>query len=541
LGIGLAAAALALVGALAPEVEYDALWYHLGFPRAWLERGTLIDFPNEFVSLYPMTWELLYGVALSMGGPLAAKLLHFATMILTAGVVYRLARRWTPSASAWLAVALFVTVPTVLWEASTAYLDLGLTLFVALGVLAAWSYTQERSNRWLGLAVLGFGFAAATKHLALFVIGIVALGLVGVAWSRGYRIRRAIVPPLVVGAGALLVALPWYGRAWLATGNPFFPQLFSLFGASTERWDAVSQGGLDAFLSSFGRPLSLRNLVTLPWDMTVHSARYGGTLGPLFLLLIPPLAFLRRRVRAVPWIAGFVFLFILLWSSPLSSFQMRFLLPIVPFLAILGAEGFRRLGEATRRFTGPRGERLLAYTLAALLILNLAPFTSLHEVDRIEWQGWLTHVTFDIPVAVVVGFESEEQYLARKVPAFRAWQYINQATPQESLILTFTEGDHLYSERNRIWINATAARPAVWEAERGREASMFRSLGFLNVTYVLVDTGTATSPEMAGLALTDPGNLDRYFELEYQDARFAVYRIRWREVEASFQEVAGPA
>jgi hypothetical protein len=75
---------IALTGALAPESGYDALWYHLQFPRVWLTHGTILDFPTEFHSLYPMTWELLYGVGLALGGPIAAKLLHFCTLPLLA-------------------------------------------------------------------------------------------------------------------------------------------------------------------------------------------------------------------------------------------------------------------------------------------------------------------------------------------------------------------------------------------------------------------------------------------------------------------------
>jgi hypothetical protein len=53
--VTLAAASLSLFAALAPETEYDALWYHLELPRRWLASGTPVDDVHEYVSLYPMT------------------------------------------------------------------------------------------------------------------------------------------------------------------------------------------------------------------------------------------------------------------------------------------------------------------------------------------------------------------------------------------------------------------------------------------------------------------------------------------------------
>jgi hypothetical protein len=33
----------------------------------------------------------------------------------------------------------------------------------------------------------------------------------------------------------ILPALPWYARAFMATGNPVFPELYGIFGAPAER------------------------------------------------------------------------------------------------------------------------------------------------------------------------------------------------------------------------------------------------------------------------------------------------------------------
>jgi hypothetical protein len=131
-------------------------------------------------------------------------------------------------------------------------------------------------------------------------------------------------------------------RSWLATGNPVFPELYSVFGAPATRWDALTDQGLLRFLDQFGPARTLPNMITLPWHMTIHAAAYDGTLGPLFLLFLPLVILFMHRKGVLPWLFAFVLLYIVFWASPLSSFQMRFLVPITPLLAITFFQLFLR-------------------------------------------------------------------------------------------------------------------------------------------------------------------------------------------------------
>jgi hypothetical protein len=95
--ISVMAIGIALVGALAPEIEYDALAYHLNLPKLWLSAGQPVDLDWELTSLYPLTWELIFGAALALGGPIAAKLIHFSAFVITALLIYEIARRYLPT------------------------------------------------------------------------------------------------------------------------------------------------------------------------------------------------------------------------------------------------------------------------------------------------------------------------------------------------------------------------------------------------------------------------------------------------------------
>jgi Dolichyl-phosphate-mannose-protein mannosyltransferase len=522
LGIVLLAVAIGLVGALAPEIEYDALWYHLWLPQQWLLAGHPVDFIQEYVSLYPLHWELLYGAGLVMGGAGAAKLLSFACLPLGALLAWQLTRRFTPGASPWLAAALFVTTPIVLWEATTAYVDLALALFLGLAVYALLAYLEQRTWQWLVLTAILFGLSLAIKNLALllWVPAVAGLGLF--LWREG-RSWRAALPAFVVAGVSLLFALPWYLRSYLASGNPFFPDLYAIFGAyPVERWSPVSERGLAAFKDHFGTPRTLQNSLLLPWNMTVHAAQFGGTLGPLYLILLPLLA-LGRRSQAVTWMTGLGLSYLILWASPLSSFQMRFLVPITPLLAVLGGEGLHRgLGwfSATKRT-----QQLATAGLTFMLFLNLPPFTSFHEGDRAVWDGWLTHIVHTVPVGVVTGHTGREAYLEKEVASYRAWQYINSNLPANARVLTFSGGDQFYSQRERISSDASLANQAIWGAPRGEEQKALRELHRLGVTHLLFDKREIDQGKLDDLAITEPGVIALKCDKEYEDDRFILYRL----------------
>jgi hypothetical protein len=516
--LALVAAALT---ALAPETEYDALWYHLGLPKLWLEAGRPVDLVHEYVSLYPLTWELLFTAGLVIGGPIGAKLLHFICLPLGALLAWQLSLSLAPRAQPWIAVALLVTVPTVLWEATTTYVDLALTVQVGLGLLALVRYTQGAGKGWFALAVVTLGLAMAIKHLALVAVAIAAPGLALWLWRHERRpLARAMKPAVLLVVLALLVPLPWYLRSWMASGNPFFPELLDVFGASPPgRWDALAEHGLSAFKARFGVPRTPLNLLALPWDVTVHAARYGGSFGPLFLMLLPALVLFRERNARLTWMAAFAALFVAIWASPISSFQLRFLLLLTPLLAVLGAEAFRRLAAAA----SPKVSQALAAGLLVLLALNLPPFTRFHERDRVGWDGWLTHVIHAVPLEVIVGRQSEEEYVAARIPTFRAWRHLNATAPADARVLTFRGGDHYYSDRWRVASVAPMARAAVWDAGAPDEA--LRELRALGITHILVDRRSFEASS-ADVVILSQRMRRELLELVYEDGGALAFRVR---------------
>ena len=529
-GLWIACGGLALlaagIAALAPESQFDAVWYHLSYPQRYLEAGYLVDVPSDFVSLYPMTAELWFGYGLAFGWSTAAILLHYGCLLLSAVITYQMAQRFAPGASPALAVALVLTVPTVVWEASTAYIDLFMMLFITLSFYALMRYIDGQRRQWLLLAALNLGFALASKHLALFALILFCPGLLLALWQRKVPWRRALLTVTAFGALSLLLALPWYLRSYLATGNPVFETMWAFFGAPPERWNAQTDASLRRFLLIFGRPRTLLNTLTLPWHMTVHATSYDGTLGPLFLILLP-LLILRPLRCALPWLIGFVTLFVLLWASPLASFELRHLMPITPVLGVLAASGFARGAALARAVVNRRAPALLAGVLAVLMVLNLPPFTFLHEGDRVQWDGWLTSVLHTLPLGVVVGGESPGGYLARQIASFPVWQFAETALPADARVLTWSEGDQFYTHLDRVWANSALAIGTAW-ALAGQEDQALADLRRLGITHLIVDKRPLDGPNgWNAYALTGPLTRMDWYEQIYEDDSFVLYRIRW--------------
>ena len=535
LGLIVVALGYGLVAAIAPEKEYDAAWYHLYLPRTWLAAGRPVDIVHEFVSLYPLTWELLFAAGGTLGGIVGAKLLHFACLPLLGLLVWQTTRRFFPQASGVAAAALVITTPTVLWESSTAYVDLALALHATAGCYALARYAEENERAWGAIAALQLGLAAATKHLGLIVTGIaLALYVMWVLQSAG-GVKLALRRALLIGALALAVPSPWYARSWIASGNPVFPEMYQVFGAAPpERWDAISERELARFKARFGRGRSPRDVLALPWDATVHAASFGGSLGPLFLMLIPGIACapgIARAAglawggssrRAARWVFAGLVLYVGVWASPISSYQLRFLVPIVPALGLLAATSLATLERAAANLMR-HGSGVLLALILILAVMNLPPFTRLHETDREGWNGFLTHVLRGSPVRVVVGRESERSYLAREILSYGAWQWINGHVPADGRILTTSGGDQLYSERARLAYDATIARSAVWVnvADLDAATAAQRRLG---ITHVLFDRRELArlTPDTTVLA-SQP--FQQACTTEYSDRRFVLCRI----------------
>ena len=296
-----------------------------------------------------------------------------------------------PAAGA-TACALLAASPGLLWATAMGQ-ETGLTALCTLAMF--WFIEQGRTDFRAGWLVWA-GLAAGTGALAReYLLVLIPLGALSLGW---WRIPRRGWVAFMVTAAA--VALPWYLRNWLKTGNPLY--CFSL--GSLFPTNPVYLEWLRGLARTNG--IMAHAAVVIP----VLAMLVGLLAGvPLVLGLIFGLS--RWRAHG-PWLAAmFVFMGLWLWSIAYTAggniYAMRVLTPVIALAAVLGGIGLARLAAGWRAWilvavlslvAVDAGERSLFLPIYArptwwrLRFLAWREFAELTEIWRASphWAGIAT-------------------------------------------------------------------------------------------------------------------------------------------------------
>ncbi|MFM7322085.1 MAG: hypothetical protein ACKO5K_11255 [Armatimonadota bacterium] len=482
-----------LIGALAPPAgwEWDSLSYHLAAPKVWLRHGRIHYLPYDHHSNFPFTWNMLYLLMLSTGKVGAAKLVHWLCAPWLAAAVWVFARRHCPStpAAGPLAAVIVGTAPIVLWESTTAYVDLATALFVWLSVHALVNAGDEVSAgrsgwsgslRWLAISSVAMGFALGTKMTCLAFI---ALGWVGIVlWhpiERGGWRRESLAHATGWATGALALGAVWYVKTWAWTGNPVYPFLYSVFGG--KYWDAANAAKYAADQAAFGLGKDPASLLLAPWRATqemglITAARpfvfteyvaYG--LPPILLCVgVGSLLLGLRPRRELFAVLAFSFGVSAVWFFMMQ--QTRYLIPALPGFALVAAV---LLLEAPRWFRG-----------AGLAAVAVGAVWGLGKATEIAMPAW----------PVVNGSMSVDRYLARKMgPIATAERWINGNTPVDAKVALFDEPRGFWLDRDYAWAEPNHAA-GLFGWERFADAEEF-TRAFSERGYRWVLWNRANAPE----------------------------------------------
>lgn len=227
----------ALIGALSPSttVDWDSLAYHLAVPKLWLQMGRVESIPYIHHSNFPSAVDSLFLPGLAMGSQTAAKIVMPVFMSCGVLSIFGLTRDMYGKSAAWWAALAFATVPLVIWECGSAYIDVAHGLFAGLGFIftckAAFEQDPSRIRIASILSIVGLALAAGSKYTGLLFIFIAAF----VALIILIRRKVGPTPAVLILLGALLFTSPWYIRNVIWKGNPVFPFFYSKFGGAG--WD----------------------------------------------------------------------------------------------------------------------------------------------------------------------------------------------------------------------------------------------------------------------------------------------------------------
>lgn len=301
------------LGAISPELSFDALWYHLTPPKLYVQNQQIFHIPGWLlsVSTLPRLTEMFYTVALLFSNEILAKLIHFGFGILAAVTLFNLLKRYLSLRFALLGVVTFYTMLLVGWQSTTAYVDLTRTFFeiLALDLFLKWFETKKENFLWE--AAILTGLAISTKILAfgtLFTFLILIL-----------RRRKSFWQILKFAGLAILTVSPWLALSFIHTGNPLFP----LFGGVREPSISIEGPGFSWISENIGK------LPLLLWNVTIHP---DDIISPVFLIFLPlVLIFIAKQKLPIKITA----LYCLLGAFFAPAASNRYLLPYLPGLTLV--------------------------------------------------------------------------------------------------------------------------------------------------------------------------------------------------------------
>lgn len=478
---------LALIAALAPPTAKDTLLYHFAVPKAFVAQGSNAFIEGNIASYLSLgtemhsVWAMLLGgfVRVRAGEAAAGVTIWIFFPLLLAAVFgfareIGVSRRWTL-----IATLMVATVPSVYHVSASAYIDVALALFVTLAVYALTRWWNTLENGWLILVGIFLGASLSAKLTTVFIIAAFALLVL-------LRVRKAkdsepdrLIKILVSGFAALvlagLIASPWYLRTWQQTGSPVFPFYMSIWPGEALGWDVERSNLFQAMNSQYGGVVkSPLDYLLAPWNLSVvaqpeQPVFFDGVLGVAFLIGLPLLIFALWKfdvpveVRIGASVAAIVFLF---WLF--SSQQLRYLIPILPLIAIGIAAAVEKIAE----------KRTPLY-MAAKYSISVAAVCGL-----LVSVAWFLQKA---PLRVVLGGETRDQYLTRNLDYYPYYHALNTTTAPDAKVWLINMRRDTYNIDRPVFSDYLfedwTLRRMVWESKSAVELrAKAKEMG---VTYVL--------------------------------------------------------
>jgi 4-amino-4-deoxy-L-arabinose transferase-like glycosyltransferase len=359
-------------------------------------------------------------------------MIHGLFGFLTGLILYAYLSRRMNAVYGLLGFLLFISVPAIARLSHWAYIDLGVTFFstACLTALVRWR-ENKAETRWLVLAALAAGFAAATKPNGL-VVGLMATFILAfvLAEQRERAVAKTAAPLLIFAVVGALPVMPWLVKNWLQTGNPLFPFLTGLCPAGAGGPGVATEGfaGLGILAKRgllYGESwwqiaaLPLRLFFTGRDDDPQH---FDGVLSPVLILLLP-WAFKGKWLAEKKIFLSFAALY-LVYALFLVDLRVRYILPIVPPLVILAVYGVFNIYAGIRR---------PAFLFAGLLLIAVLHGSYL----------WRTYQEV-APLGFLAGRERREDYLTRVLPGYTVFRYANRELPPAAKIYLLFMGRRAY-------------------------------------------------------------------------------------------------
>jgi hypothetical protein len=445
-----------------PPFDWDSLVYHLYIPKVYAENHYLVYMPRLAYASMPLGAEIIYTWAYlwdGLGCAAAVAPLFNGLFVVAA---WRLARRYMDNLWATVAAALLLITPAYTLYFASAYVDMALG---ALALMAFFLYLRGFESRgdaalagFLSGAALGFKYTAAYALIGLAPV---------IVWDL-YRRRVKFRNVIIMLAVALVVAAPWFVKAFVERGNPVFPAMYSVFGGR-DLSPAVAEH-LSVWQKQIGMGREPIDYALLPYRISFRAdggyERFDGILLPFGIVaLLLAIAWFRRSrlILYTVFYAG-------AWAI-LASQQLRFLSAALGTFAIIAAGLFASVAAALKR----PGWRTI---IGAVLIGAVITFGYAVDGYTMSWYA--------IDAVQYIFTHDRDAYLLKRAPSYAPDKFINDNLPKDAVILMIFQNHLLYLDRETIYDSFFEASETLKNiAALESPAAVADYVDGLGVTYIL--------------------------------------------------------
>ncbi|HUU56807.1 MAG TPA: glycosyltransferase family 39 protein [bacterium] len=444
-----------------PPFEWDSLVYHLYIPKVYAENHRIVYLPRLAYSSMPLGAEMMYTWAYLWNGLGCAAAVAPLMNGLFAVATWRLARRYLDNLWATVAAAFLVVTPVYALYFASAYVDMTVG---ALALMALFVYVRGFDGRG-DAALAGFlsGAALGVKYTAAYAL----IGLVPVIGWDLYRRRVSLRRVILMLVVALVVASPWFVKAFVERGNPVFPALYDVFGGR-DLSPAVAEH-LGVWQKEIGMGREPLDYALLPYRASFRAdggyERFDGIILPFSVVtLLLALAWFRRS-RLLLYTAFYG----AAWAI-LASQQLRFLSAALGTLAILAAGVFSSVAS-----------RAKGWWRAAVSVVLIGSGVAFGYVINGSATFW-----YSIYAVEYLFTHDADAYLEKTASAYLADKYINENLPEDAVILMIFQNHLLYLERRAIYDSFFESSETLKDVARLESpAAVANYVDALGVTHVL--------------------------------------------------------
>ena len=380
----------------------DALSYHLPLAVTWM-RERAINLAPGLLESCPENGMIVPCLMVFAGLERLLSLAHLPTAVVCGLSVYALARAaGAAHRAATLAACVALSVPIVLFQSVTCYIDLYAATAWLLALLAlTWVPRTQTAEQRRGLAVLaGLSAGVALGGKSTYLILVPLLGMVALLASRPRPLRNVAM----FTVASLVCSGFWFVRGTVQAGNPLYPVEVRI--GQTRLLPGVSLSG---YFPERTLSRKLDHWLDYPWRERKYGTGYvygvDNGLGAAYATLVPlglagaAVSVFRKRPRSTEesWQLAFLVLAMVGAVLLLTLFHetIRYVLPLLLVTVPLAAARLNRTVEAFPRWACSLVAAALVVTAA------VATYKPVHAfLGRAKDQVWSRADYYQIPPLV---------------------------------------------------------------------------------------------------------------------------------------------